>query len=146
MHALSDATHHDATLEANKLPEAWIQDNNILARVAGNENIVGNWSFAAGSLVIPTGSAFPTATTEGGLFWRADTDTLYAADGAAWQAIAKKGGILSVSPGLALNNTGTTQSPILNVGVDNSTIVVDGAVAGVGGSLKSWDYSRVTDR
>ena len=130
------------------MSESNIADGSILARVASDESITGNWSFAAGSLVIPSGASLPaTGFTDGRLFWKSDTDTLYAADGAAWQAIAKKNGILSLSAGLALTNSGTTQTPKLDVGVDNTTIEINGASAGAGGSLrvKAIAESLITD-
>lgn len=137
LHALSDNTHHIATNEADKLPEAWIQNQGLLARVADNEAITGSWSFAGGSLVIPAGTSLPGSNfTDGRLFWKSDTDTLYAGDGTTLVAIAKKNGILSVSPGLALSNNGTTQASVLDVGVDDTSIEITGAVAGSGGTLK----------
>lgn len=79
------STEHKVDIEAETvgdLPETRIRNENLLARLADNERIIGNWKFA-GTLAIPTlpGLMPPLSAPNGQIMQLEDSDDVYIGTG-----------------------------------------------------------------
>lgn len=137
-----NGSDHTGLLDENK-----IADGNLLARNAGNETITGDWVFDGSVQVERATSAEIAAIVanseaySGRVIWNSETDTLYIGDGTSLNAVAKSGGLLSLTLSGALSNSGTVQDPNLSVKVDDSTIEIIGDEL----TIKTVPENRISD-
>lgn len=78
------------------LPESRIRNDNLLARVADDEWIVGNWDFETGSLRIERDTSMPANAETGRLFQRLPDGALFIGDGSHWIHLLKDSDITSL--------------------------------------------------
>jgi len=73
------------------LPESRIRNDNLLARVADNEVITGEWSFENGQIVVEQGMILPAGTIKSGrLFCKKPENALYVGNGVDWTKLIRE--------------------------------------------------------
>jgi hypothetical protein len=88
------SVEHTVDLETEThgtLPETRIRNDDLLARVADNEEITGEWSFADGQIIVERGTELPTGVIKSGrLFCKEPEESLYLGNGVGWTKLIQE--------------------------------------------------------